>query len=112
LIGFIPETNLFRNVPWFGKLVLRWLIYYFPICTSVKTGEFTFQTLSRHPFILALDLLIGGETTVRSLLDLSLPSGAYLGKGGIEQPAAACSDIGLRASWEQWLQDQGVWDGE
>jgi len=89
--GFIPETNLFRNVPWYGKLVLRWLIYYLPICTSVKTG---------------------GETTIRSLFDLSLPSGAYLSNGGIEQPAAACSDIGLRAAWERWLRDQGVWDGE
>lgn len=46
------------------------------------------------------------------MFDLSIPSGAYLGRYGIEEPAAECSDIGLRAAWEWWLRDHGVWDDE
>lgn len=37
-VDFIPETNLFRNVPWYGRVILRYLIYYLPFATTVKTG--------------------------------------------------------------------------
>lgn len=43
------------------------------------------------------------------MFDASLPSGSYVSKDGIEQPAAECNDLALRAAWAEWFQEHGVW---
>lgn len=42
------------------------------------------------------------------MLDQTLPSGTYVSKNGIEEPAKECQDLELRKAWASWFEGLGV----
>lgn len=42
------------------------------------------------------------------MFDSTLPSGSYVSKNGIEEPAEECQDLEIRKSWAIWLEGLGV----
>ncbi|GAA5883054.1 hypothetical protein JCM16303_006812 [Sporobolomyces ruberrimus] len=36
--GFVPTTGLSRDSPWWQRLWMKWVIYYFPFCSTEEQG--------------------------------------------------------------------------
>ncbi|GAA6024494.1 hypothetical protein JCM11491_004835 [Sporobolomyces phaffii] len=36
--GFVPTTGLSRDSPWWQQMVMRWLVYYLPFCSTEEQG--------------------------------------------------------------------------
>jgi len=96
--GFVPETGLAREWPWYARFGMKYIAKWLPSATSLR---------------------VGGQTIVRGmqmqLPDASSPSESvkgtvtYISKRGIEKPALECEDLGRRREWAVWFAELGVW---
>ncbi|GAA5916205.1 uncharacterized protein JCM6883_000689 [Sporobolomyces salmoneus] len=71
--GFVPTTGLSRDSPWWQQLLMKWVIYYLPFCSTEEQGtrkilECVDYLLPSNPFPSTLDTQLDTETSSSRLV--------------------------------------------
>jgi len=90
--GFVPDTGLGREWPWYARLGMRYIAKWLPFATSLRVGG---QTIVRGMQMQVAESVKGKVTCIS--------------KRGIERPAPECEDEERRKEWAAWFAGLGVW---
>ncbi|GAA5962733.1 hypothetical protein JCM3765_006183 [Sporobolomyces pararoseus] len=69
--GFVPTTGLSRDAPWWQQLLMKWVIYYLPFCSTEEQGtgkilETLNYLLPSNPFPSTLDEQLSSTSPTNS----------------------------------------------
>ncbi|KAG9087224.1 hypothetical protein FRC06_002633 [Ceratobasidium sp. 370] len=89
--GFVPQTGLVREYPWWARYLMTYVVPMMPFTTSLEKA---------------------GETIMRAMKDQNLRSGDCISPRGSDSLAPECMDLVLRSAWHDWLIAKEVWAEE
>ncbi|KAF8607663.1 NAD(P)-binding protein [Ceratobasidium sp. AG-I] len=86
--GFVPQTGLVREYPWWTRLAMMYIMPMLPFTTSLERGA---------------------STICEAMIRQDLTPGTYISPHGKESLAPQCLDTILRSQWRDWLVLKGFW---
>ncbi|KAG8705960.1 hypothetical protein FRC08_001349 [Ceratobasidium sp. 394] len=86
--GFVPQTGLVREYPWWARYLMIYVIPMMPFTTSLEKA---------------------GAIIMQAMKDQNLKSGDCISPRGRDSLAPESMDLVLRSAWRDWLITKGVW---